>query len=533
MNPHERKNMHTRYNKNTYNKLDDIEVGKTYELHLKDSSFLEEDYNEGARIKQEGNILENDELKYKDEVKKQKVSNKIIYILQNKLNYLFTKEPTSSNLTVDLIEDEISNIKQNGLKESDYLSNMKKVDLDYNKSFINEYATTSRISNNNEGIKNRKIKNKPKKLLTVNDLDLVEETSLKKRNERTTNTTNTIEDYNYLEELIDIEREKNIKKEVKEKSLNNRSINMTNNYLNELIENEDVNPIVNDTSNNNVNGNDKLNLLSSLLVEEDNSYLFQNSSINNVNLEKENTNIQEVTDSNYYNKNAEINKSNEQNISKEIKLDKLLGNKRTNQYSSQLTNSNNTNSINTNKINNINNINKTNNVNATNNSNTSINLEAVTQVKEITNAEKKEKEVNPYDPNNEEEPLIGKGVFNALCILRSRGYLDNHEYVGRYKEKDPYKSYYNENDKIKLEYRDNLGRLMTSKQANRYLSRIFQGKNKHNNNIEKEMVKDQIENVRKNKDINTDSLMMSMLKKHQNKFKTPGMTLQSSKPTIN
>jgi U4/U6.U5 tri-snRNP-associated protein 1 len=363
------------------------------------------------------------------------------------------------------------------IQESNYLTNMKKVELESNKSFINEYSNNYNHYDTN---KIRKNKNKPRKLLTVNDLDLVEEYN-KNEGIKKIKVVSSVDDYEYLEELIDIEREKIIMKTLKEKKL--ESNNSTN--KSQMNNNEDTTNNYND-----IIKNEKSNLLSSYLVEEDSGV--------------------------FNNKNLEINqhdKLNDHKIANNTKQDNiLLGNKRINE------------SINNTIV--INN-------------NTKFNYHQAEKelTKEISNnlinekiKKSEEKDYNKYDPKNDVEPLIGKGAFNALCILRSRGYLDNHEFVGRYKEKDPHKSYYNENDKIKLEYRDNLGRLMTSKQANRYLSRIFQGKNKHNNNVEKELVKDQLENDKKNKDINNDSLMMSMLKKHQNKFKTPGMTLQSSKP---
>lgn len=125
--------------------------------------------------------------------------------------------------------------------------------------------------------------------------------------------------------------------------------------------------------------------------------------------------------------------------------------------------------------------------------------------------------------NSISEILVGKGVSNALEILKSRGYL-NDNFFDSNDNKDNNLS----NDlNVNIEYRDKTGRLLTTKEAGKYLSRVFQGKHKGVNKTEKEMLKHSIEDKRHSTINETNkSLMMTLLRKHQAKNNTVGMVLK-------
>lgn len=143
-------------------------------------------------------------------------------------------------------------------------------------------------------------------------------------------------------------------------------------------------------------------------------------------------------------------------------------------------------------------------------------------------SEKKE----PQSPPNEvqildEEPDVGSGVSAALKLAMSKGYLDKeqnnrpsnsrlaHLQAQHYSIED--KSYGDDNDRgrrerytgpiqefrerdcfkpnVKLEYIDDDGRVLNSKEAFRYLSHKFHGKGPGKNKVEKRIKKNVQEGV--------------------------------------
>jgi U4/U6.U5 tri-snRNP-associated protein 1 len=79
----------------------------------------------------------------------------------------------------------------------------------------------------------------------------------------------------------------------------------------------------------------------------------------------------------------------------------------------------------------------------------------------------------------EEESFEG-GIANALKAIREKGYLleNDIEIAGRSKDKTYHEEmakYSSSKNNLKLEYRDNHGRLMTPKEAFRFQCRIFHG----------------------------------------------------------
>lgn len=142
---------------------------------------------------------------------------------------------------------------------------------------------------------------------------------------------------------------------------------------------------------------------------------------------------------------------------------------------------------------------------------------------EINKQEQIDKE-NKKILNN--EPLVLKGVYNALCIMKARGYLDDEEFVGKLKQ-NPFKlDILNKNKgEINIEHRDEMGRIMTQKHAHKYYSEQFQGKSKGKNKKEKQKLRDQLYDRCKNKDINNSLFSMALLRKYQTDNKTPGMSL--------
>lgn len=122
------------------------------------------------------------------------------------------------------------------------------------------------------------------------------------------------------------------------------------------------------------------------------------------------------------------------------------------------------------------------------------------------------------------------GITGTLNLLKKRGLLGKTDYSGRNKDRDPEKEMEkfpkSASDRIKLEYRDNKGKLMTSKEAFRYGCWIFHNKKPGKKKLEKKLLKEQLDEKLKNKDASLDSKFMSFLKTEQDKSKLPYVILQ-------
>ncbi len=88
-----------------------------------------------------------------------------------------------------------------------------------------------------------------------------------------------------------------------------------------------------------------------------------------------------------------------------------------------------------------------------------------------------------------EEETLGKGLSEVLKILRERGALSTEDLIRSGRSNDQiYEEvgvFNGENERIKLEYRDSEGRLMTPKEAFRYICHTFHGKQPGKNKLEK------------------------------------------------
>jgi U4/U6.U5 tri-snRNP-associated protein 1 len=127
-----------------------------------------------------------------------------------------------------------------------------------------------------------------------------------------------------------------------------------------------------------------------------------------------------------------------------------------------------------------------------------------------------------------EEAPLGKGIANALKVFRQRGYLGDDKYYGRHNDGKPV----NDGPKeIVLEYRDEKGRLMTQKEAYRYICHTFHQNKPSLKKQEKRLKREQLEERNRNMDVsNTKSF--KYLKSQQLKTDTPFVVLQG-KNSIN
>ena len=171
--------------------------------------------------------------------------------------------------------------------------------------------------------------------------------------------------------------------------------------------------------------------------------------------------------------------------------------------------------------------------------NTDLAKDSKEPAKEPMEEEDEEKEEDPEKLKEEvkflEEENVGKGMFKALSSLRDKGLLNqvqditgNKKFVsifaynclmiGRAKDKTYdavlKKTGQTTEDRIKLEYRDEKGRLMTPKQAFRYQCYIFHNKKPSKNKLEKMRKKQEQE--KKVKGVAADqSVLMRALQKNQ------------------
>nr|XP_014099711.2 U4/U6.U5 tri-snRNP-associated protein 1 isoform X1 [Bactrocera oleae] len=165
----------------------------------------------------------------------------------------------------------------------------------------------------------------------------------------------------------------------------------------------------------------------------------------------------------------------------------------------------------------------------------------------------------------DEEPDVSAGVANALRLALSKGYLEKEEHnrpsnskmahlqaknysiedksaveddkfgrrdrfhagpIMEFKDKDTFKP------NVKLEYIDDNGRILNSKEAFRYLSHKFHGKGPGKNKIEKRLKKMEQEGLMKTMS-STDTPLgtLTMLQQKQKETKTPFVVLSGGKQT--
>ena len=119
-----------------------------------------------------------------------------------------------------------------------------------------------------------------------------------------------------------------------------------------------------------------------------------------------------------------------------------------------------------------------------------------------------------------EEESVGKGMFKTLGSLRDRGMLDKvHDVTGRAKDKNydtVKKAAQGGDERVKLEYRDEKGRLMTPKQAFRYQCYIFHGKKPSKNKQEKQRKKQEQEKKIKGVAPGQSVMMRALAKSQEN-----------------
>ena len=112
---------------------------------------------------------------------------------------------------------------------------------------------------------------------------------------------------------------------------------------------------------------------------------------------------------------------------------------------------------------------------------------------------------------------LSRGIASCMQMLRDRGELDRKEYYGRAKDKAVEVG----KDGVIIEYRDDKGRLMTQKQAFRYMNYQFHGQKKSKNKLEKELKREQAEKKKQNIDPTRGSAMFSMQKAISDKKQEP------------
>ena len=155
--------------------------------------------------------------------------------------------------------------------------------------------------------------------------------------------------------------------------------------------------------------------------------------------------------------------------------------------------------------------------------------------KEATEEEKKKDETTTSNALG--ELLIGKGIGNALKILRERKLLGQILYSGRAKDKTKEgelekfkKAGAKGGEKCELDYRDEFGNKMTLKEAFRYQCRIFHGIKPSKRKREKTMIKREKERKKMLMDPVKDSKLMQALARTQQEKGTPFMVLDAKRP---
>ena len=118
----------------------------------------------------------------------------------------------------------------------------------------------------------------------------------------------------------------------------------------------------------------------------------------------------------------------------------------------------------------------------------------------------------------DKQPLVGRGLAATLAFMQSTSMTSESMYIGRQGDKSAEFLDPNDNDHIRIEHRDEYGRMITPKEAFRTMSHKFHGKPPGKNKQEKRL-KRYLEDQRKNHMSATDTPLntVSALKKAQKK----------------
>ncbi|CRG94222.1 U4/U6.U5 tri-snRNP-associated protein 1, putative [Plasmodium gallinaceum] len=121
---------------------------------------------------------------------------------------------------------------------------------------------------------------------------------------------------------------------------------------------------------------------------------------------------------------------------------------------------------------------------------------------------------------------LDEGLYGALKYLKTKGELNIEDKIYKNPENKPLHMSTEKND-IKLDYKNDLGKVMTPKETFRYISWIFHGKKQGKNKLEKKIKRLEIE--RRFKENPIDSLpTLNVLKKYQQIQKKSYFTLSSN-----
>jgi hypothetical protein len=144
------------------------------------------------------------------------------------------------------------------------------------------------------------------------------------------------------------------------------------------------------------------------------------------------------------------------------------------------------------------------------------------------------KPIAPLEENALDELLIGKGVGNAIKVLRGRKLLGHTMYIGRSKdstgeqELDKFeKAGIKGGEKLDLDYRDESGYKMSIKEAWRNLGRKFHGIKQSKKKLEKTLQKREQEKKKLLSDQVKDSKLSQALSKVQHERNVPFMVLDA------
>ncbi|SOV74039.1 U4/U6.U5 tri-snRNP-associated protein 1, putative [Plasmodium sp. gorilla clade G3] len=124
------------------------------------------------------------------------------------------------------------------------------------------------------------------------------------------------------------------------------------------------------------------------------------------------------------------------------------------------------------------------------------------------------------------EVKLDEGLFGALEYLKTKGELNMEDKIYRNPENKPLHMSTDKDD-IKLDYKNEFGKVMTPKESFRYISWIFHGKKQGKNKLEKKIKRLEIE--RRYKENPIDSLpTLNVLKKYQQMQKKSYFTLSNN-----
>jgi U4/U6.U5 tri-snRNP-associated protein 1 len=140
------------------------------------------------------------------------------------------------------------------------------------------------------------------------------------------------------------------------------------------------------------------------------------------------------------------------------------------------------------------------------------------------------------------EPHLGKGVSVALEVLRKRGLIGRTEMWGRYKDKAYTTNEFamtgknttklpQQKKEINIEYRDAKGRILTPKEKFRNQCYVFHGKGPGRKKIEKRLIRAQLEEKMKNRDV-SETNTFKYLKSQQLKKNTALVVIQGKNTNL-